>query len=545
MPSMKEELDQSTTPSLCKTGCGFYVNKETGGFCSSCYKAEVLKKKPSSEVPKIPDVNNNVDNQKPLENHHQSNEVVKKRNRCHVYSKRVGLVPFLCRCGESFCGLHRMPKKHACKFDFKAAGRVVIEKQNPPCVADKLEFSLCMHVSLLYCYTLLCDNVKEVNRVSLESQRRLFVLLGVFTVSSARRFIDDGICVLDGLPTKWLNLIPIKINILAWRVALNKLPTRFNMSLRGMEVSTMKFLVYRVRNETSDHLFFSCSLAFAMISREIYNKKIDATSKALEAERSAYAIISSEESHRIATGSVYGTSQRYGTPSSHSGSTFDTHNKNEGGHSLGLDVATSENDSLRCMGQGAKGSRCAHVIDHGPRDPTKSSSYCSQVLKMKGYIDNLERLGQPVGQNHAVSLILVSLNKDFDSFMQNYNMYGMGKTANELHAMLKLYEETLPKKDVNSALHAIRVRRVQKNQKNKPYKAAKGGHGKSKGRMGYAPNNPPFAPKPKTPPPPKKDNPAKDAICHQCGKIGYWRRNCLVYLTELMKKKKLSQGANT
>ncbi|GKB83796.1 RNA-directed DNA polymerase, eukaryota, reverse transcriptase zinc-binding domain protein, partial [Tanacetum coccineum] len=38
---------------------------------------------------------------------------------------------------------------------------------------------------------------------------------GVFTVSSARRFIDDGICVLDGSPTKWLYLIPIKVNILA------------------------------------------------------------------------------------------------------------------------------------------------------------------------------------------------------------------------------------------------------------------------------------------------------------------------------------------
>ncbi|GKD31808.1 zinc finger, CCHC-type containing protein, partial [Tanacetum coccineum] len=27
-------------------------------------------------------------------------------------------------------------------------------------------------------------------------------------------------------------------------------------------------------------------------------------------------------------------------------------------------------------------------------------------------------------------------------------------------------------------------------------------------------------------PPPKKDNPAKDAICHQCGEVGHWRRNC-------------------
>nr|GFC83267.1 hypothetical protein [Tanacetum cinerariifolium] len=84
---------------------------------------------------------------------------------------------------------------------------------------------------------------------------------------------------------------------------------------------------------------------------------------------------------------------------------------------------------------------------------------------------------------------------------------GMGKTVNELHAMLKLHEESLPKKDVNPTLHAIRAGR--------------------------------------TPPPPKKDNPAKDAICHQCGKVGHWRRNCPVYLAELMKKKQLSQGAST
>nr|GFA26353.1 zinc finger, CCHC-type [Tanacetum cinerariifolium] len=167
----------------------------------------------------------------------------------------------------------------------------------------------------------------------------------------------------------------------------------------------------------------------------------------------------------------------------------------------------------------------------------------SHVLKIKGYIDNLERLGQPVAQNFAASLILVSLNKDFDSFVQNYNMHDMGKTMNEQHAMLKLHEETLPKKDANHALHAMQP--VRKNKKNKSHKAPKGGHGKGKGTMGYASNNAPFAPKPKTPPPPKNDNPAKDAICHQCGEVGHWRRNCPVYLAELMKKKKLSQRAST
>nr|GEW05950.1 zinc finger, CCHC-type [Tanacetum cinerariifolium] len=167
----------------------------------------------------------------------------------------------------------------------------------------------------------------------------------------------------------------------------------------------------------------------------------------------------------------------------------------------------------------------------------EGQSVSSHVLKMNGYIDNLERLGQPVGQNLVVSLILVYLNKDFNSFVQNYNMHGMGKTVDELHSMLKLHEETLPKKDVNPALHTIRAGRVQKNQKNKPQKTAKGGHGKGKGKMGYASNNAPFAPKPKTTPPPKKDNPAKDGNCHQCGEVGHWRRNCPMYLVELMKKR--------
>ncbi|GKE50630.1 zinc finger, CCHC-type containing protein, partial [Tanacetum coccineum] len=166
------------------------------------------------------------------------------------------------------------------------------------------------------------------------------------------------------------------------------------------------------------------------------------------------------------------------------------------------------------------------------------------VLKMKSYIENLERLGQPVSLRLAVSLILVSLSKEYNSFVQNYNMHNMGKTVNELHAMLKLHEQTLPKKDVAPALHAIRAGRVQKNQKKKSHKAAKGNQEKCKAKMGYANvPAPSFAPKPKNPPTPKKDNHAKDAICHQCGEVGHWRRNCPVYLAELMKKKKLPQRA--
>ncbi|GKB61220.1 zinc finger, CCHC-type containing protein [Tanacetum coccineum] len=132
------------------------------------------------------------------------------------------------------------------------------------------------------------------------------------------------------------------------------------------------------------------------------------------------------------------------------------------------------------------------------------------------YIDNLERLDHVMTQNLSVSLILVLLRKEYDRFVQNYNIHSMGKTVTELHDMLKLHEKSLPPKEVAPALHAIRAGRIRKNQKKKSHKAAKGNQGKG-----------------------------KDVICHQCGEVGHWRRNCPIYLAELIKKKKLSQGAST
>ncbi|GJS57612.1 zinc finger, CCHC-type containing protein [Tanacetum coccineum] len=142
----------------------------------------------------------------------------------------------------------------------------------------------------------------------------------------------------------------------------------------------------------------------------------------------------------------------------------------------------------------------------------EGQSVSSYVLKMKSHIDNLERLGHAMTQNLAVRLILVSLRKEYDNFVQNYNMHGMGKTVTELHVMLKLHEQTLPKKEVAHALHAIRAKKVQKKHKNKIPQLAGRGHNQGKGKSKLA-----YAPKPKIPPPPKKDNLAKDLICNQCG----------------------------
>nr|GFD23663.1 zinc finger, CCHC-type [Tanacetum cinerariifolium] len=95
----------------------------------------------------------------------------------------------------------------------------------------------------------------------------------------------------------------------------------------------------------------------------------------------------------------------------------------------------------------------------------------------------------------------------------NYNMHSMGKTVNELHAMLKLHEQTLPKSNAPT-LNAIRAGKVQKGNKHKKSHSQKGakGHNQGKGK---------FAPKPKILPPPKRENPTKDSICHESGEIGH------------------------
>ncbi|GKE68642.1 hypothetical protein Tco_1526714 [Tanacetum coccineum] len=87
-------------------------------------------------------------------------------------------------------------------------------------------------------------------------------------------------------------------------------------------------------------------------------------------------------------------------------------------------------------------------------------SISTYMLKMKAYLDQMERPGYLMPLVFGVNLILTSLSKEYDQFMQNYNMHGMGKTIVELHAMLKLAEKSIPKK--TPIVLAIRQGQIQK-----------------------------------------------------------------------------------
>ncbi|GKF38617.1 zinc finger, CCHC-type containing protein, partial [Tanacetum coccineum] len=93
----------------------------------------------------------------------------------------------------------------------------------------------------------------------------------------------------------------------------------------------------------------------------------------------------------------------------------------------------------------------------------------------------------------------------------------------------------IPKKAETPIVLAIREGKIQMDKK-KP----QGAKGKAKGKNKLA-----YALKTKIPLPPKRDNPAKESICHHCKEVGHWRRNYPSYHAELKKRKNASEASNS
>nr|GEV64616.1 RNA-directed DNA polymerase, eukaryota [Tanacetum cinerariifolium] len=62
---------------------------------------------------------------------------------------------------------------------------------------------------------------------------------GVFTVASARQYIDNKRLPGTSSKTRWIKEVPIKVNIHAWKVSLDGLPTHWNISRRGVDTSSI------------------------------------------------------------------------------------------------------------------------------------------------------------------------------------------------------------------------------------------------------------------------------------------------------------------
>nr|GEW18094.1 reverse transcriptase domain-containing protein [Tanacetum cinerariifolium] len=84
---------------------------------------------------------------------------------------------------------------------------------------------------------------------------------GDFSVKSAREEIDKHLLVTSSSSTRWSKLLPIKLNVFVWRMFLDKISTRINLSNTGLDVPCVLCLNCDNEVESHNHLFFGCSMA--------------------------------------------------------------------------------------------------------------------------------------------------------------------------------------------------------------------------------------------------------------------------------------------
>nr|GEW02784.1 RNA-directed DNA polymerase, eukaryota [Tanacetum cinerariifolium] len=84
---------------------------------------------------------------------------------------------------------------------------------------------------------------------------------GVFHVKDIRRFLDEFFLPKVDVATRWIKYVPIKINVFAWRVWLDRLPTRRNLLGRNVSVPSLLYPNCSSSPEDISHSLFKCSLA--------------------------------------------------------------------------------------------------------------------------------------------------------------------------------------------------------------------------------------------------------------------------------------------
>lgn len=135
---------------LCAKNCGFFGNPATSNLCSGCHRGSLLEQiradgakllQPSEASVGSPHlaVEPEEEQQQQLQVCEEASQGSRKRKRCFLCTKRLGLVSADCRCGHAFCPSHRLAEQHDCTFDYKALGRAAIAEANPIVKRSKVD----------------------------------------------------------------------------------------------------------------------------------------------------------------------------------------------------------------------------------------------------------------------------------------------------------------------------------------------------------------------------------------------------------------------
>ncbi|PWA40174.1 RNA-directed DNA polymerase, eukaryota, Reverse transcriptase zinc-binding domain protein [Artemisia annua] len=81
-----------------------------------------------------------------------------------------------------------------------------------------------------------------------------------YIVSSMRKMIEGNLLPFQEDKIRWNRYLPIKVNIISWRLRLNRLPTRCNLDHRGIDLHTTRCPLCNEDLETSQHIFVDCPI---------------------------------------------------------------------------------------------------------------------------------------------------------------------------------------------------------------------------------------------------------------------------------------------
>nr|GEW30494.1 RNA-directed DNA polymerase, eukaryota, reverse transcriptase zinc-binding domain protein [Tanacetum cinerariifolium] len=84
---------------------------------------------------------------------------------------------------------------------------------------------------------------------------------GVFRVKDVRILLDEAFLPKIEVPNRWIKSIPIKVNVFAWKLFVDRFPTRSNLARRNVLIPSLACLLCDHALEDSSHLFFGCFMA--------------------------------------------------------------------------------------------------------------------------------------------------------------------------------------------------------------------------------------------------------------------------------------------
>jgi hypothetical protein len=191
--SSAEEYDcTGITNAQCKNNCVFFGQSNFMGLCSGCYILQRIAEKglklidhpnplrplgwtasttlnmktssPSTsqnnffDMPKLSPSNNDLtainfhnldstytDDDDPADIDAQADVHADAKNgegtRCRECKRKVPitLTSIKCKCGHTFCSMHRYSDKHRCTFGYRDHARAIIERENPRVIAQKIQ----------------------------------------------------------------------------------------------------------------------------------------------------------------------------------------------------------------------------------------------------------------------------------------------------------------------------------------------------------------------------------------------------------------------